>query len=108
MTIRTVIWNELDELQRDELLRRPATDSDAALREDVAGIIADVRYGGDRGVRNLTRRLDGVDIADPRVGDDEVEAATQTLGDAAIDAIDLAIDNVRKFHEAQVVGDVSL
>ena len=108
MSMRTETWDELDEAARHELLRRPAVAGDAAIRDDVAAIIADVRYGGDRGLRNLTLRLDGVDVPDSRVTEDEISAAVAVLGQEAIDAIDLAIANVRRFHEAQVVDDVSV
>ena len=43
----------------------------SARRDDVAASVADVvemvRHGGDEAVRRLTLRLDGVDVAEPRV-----------------------------------------
>jgi histidinol dehydrogenase len=101
-------WNELGEQARDALLARPAVTAGAATRERVAGIVAAVREDGDRAVRELTRRFDGVEVADPRVGDGEYEAALAALDPAALAAIDTAIDNVRRFHERQLPAPLSV
>jgi histidinol dehydrogenase len=101
MTISTYNWSELDKRERRALLERPAVTGDAAIRETTAELIRQVRERGDSAIRELTRRLDGADLEDFRVSDDEIEAATKALSPHQIDAIDLAIGNVRRFHEPQ-------
>lgn len=102
MTPEITNWASLDDAAREALLLRPAIGSDKAIREQVARIIADVKTAGDAAVASLTARLDKVEIADARVTAEEIAAATSELSASALAAIDLAIDNVRKFHELQL------
>jgi histidinol dehydrogenase len=106
MPVQRANWNTLDDAAQSLFLRRPAVDDDAAIREAVLEIVADVKNGGDEALRALTARLDGVELADPRVSREEMEAASASLSQQAIDAIDIAIANVRRFHEAQRPSDV--
>lgn len=101
MTIGIYDWQQLDEAARDTLLARPAVESDAGIRADVTAIIDSVRRSGDTALGELTERLDRVRLADFRVSAAEIESATATVSAAAVEAIDLAIANVRRFHERQ-------
>jgi histidinol dehydrogenase len=102
MTMSFVNWSVLDEAARTALLTRPAVVSDAETRAGVADIIAEVRDRGDAAIRELTRRLDDADLEDFRVAEAEISAAEAALDDESTAAIDLAITNVRRFHEQQV------
>ncbi len=95
-------WSELDEDDRRELLRRPSLSQDPDITAAAADIIAEVRSNGDEALRRLALRYDGAKLADIRVDTREREAAERSLTAAQRDAIDLAIGNVRRFHEAQV------
>lgn len=101
MTIEPKDWSELSESERGALLQRPGTSRDSAVRDAVSAIIADVRARGDAALKNLTKKFDGADLSDFRVLPDEIERAGFELSKPQLDAIDLAIDNVSKFHEAQ-------
>jgi len=101
-------WKTLDADARHRLLRRPAMAGEAALRTSVIDIVTAVRDSGDVKVRELTRSLDRVDVSDARVNAAEIDAAMQALGPEALDAIDLAITNVRRFHEQQLPRDISI
>jgi histidinol dehydrogenase len=94
-------WNRLSAAEQATLLQRPTAADDARIRSATAELIAEVRAGGDEALRCLTQRFDGAELDDFRVGADETEAAESALTAAQIDAIDLAIANVRRFHEAQ-------
>jgi histidinol dehydrogenase len=108
MPVQRADWNTLDDASQRSFLRRPAVDDDAAIREAVLGIVADVRNGGDDALRTLTARLDGVELADLRVSREEIDAASASLSPEAIEAIDVAIANVRCFHEAQRSPDIAV
>jgi histidinol dehydrogenase len=108
MTIATRNWNELDEQRRRALLRRPAVADDGRVRETVAAIIAAVRKDGDRALLRLTRQYDGAELESLRVSEQEVAEAVASLPTAAIDAIDVAIANVRRFHAAQVPEPITM
>ncbi|MBU2677445.1 MAG: histidinol dehydrogenase [Gammaproteobacteria bacterium] len=101
MTLQPTSWSELDETRRSALLRRPAVVQDASVRADTAAIIAAVRERGDAALRELTQQYDGAVIDEFRVSNEEIAAATTQLTEEQLDAIDLAITNVRCFHEPQ-------
>lgn len=94
-------WAELSDAARDVLLERPAVSQDGKIREATATIIAAVRARGDAALTEMTLKYDGAELADFRVSADEIEAAGLALSDPQRNAIDLAISNVRRFHEAQ-------
>jgi len=94
-------WTSLDPAARRALLRRPAQEDRAELERTVSAVIADVRAGGDAAVRRYTARFDGVELADLAVAPADFDAAEAALSPTQIAAIDRAIANVRRFHEAQ-------
>ncbi len=106
MPLQRARWNSLDAAGRQSLLRRPAVAGDAAIREAVLRIVADVRDRGDDALRDLTAQLDRAVLGDLRVSREEMDAAVGMLPSPAVEAIDLAIGNVRSFHEAQRAPDV--
>ena len=99
-------WNSLDDATRGAFLRRPAVEDDVAIREAVLAIVADVKDRGDEALRALTARLDGVDLGELRVSGTEMDEAIEALSPQAVEAIDVAISNVRSFHAAQLRSDV--
>ena len=101
MTIKTCEWNSLDPRQRRSVLRRPAVADDGRVRDGTSAIISEVRSDGDRALLRLTARYDGAEMDTLKVTEQEIAAAASQLPQAAVDAIDLAIANVRRFHEAQ-------
>jgi histidinol dehydrogenase len=108
MAITVAAWNDLDADARRQLLQRPAMADATEVRASVNDILGAVRASGDAKIRELTLSLDQADIDDARVGPAEIEAATQILDPEAIDAIDQAITNVRRFHEQQLPQDISI
>lgn len=108
MNRRIYDWSGLNEAERDSLLQRPAVAQDDAIRAGVTKIIAEVRRDGDAALRRLTRQYDGADLGDLRVTPGELDAAARQLTDDQVAAIDLAIDNVRSFHAAQIPPALSI
>jgi histidinol dehydrogenase len=94
-------WTLLSAAARAALLKRPAQRDPAELERAVAAIIAEVRARGDAALADYTRRFDGVVPAALAVDAAEFAAAEAALPPAAHAAIDRAIGNVRRFHEAQ-------
>ncbi len=101
-------WSDLQAAETDEILARPAVNSDSRIRSDVTAIVAAVRAGGDDAIRKLTRRFDGADLETVRVTEEEFSAASAQFGHTVLQAIDLAIANVRRFHEQQLPQDISI
>ena len=108
MTIRIVNWASMSDAEQDTCLARPAVDGDARLRTAVSIIVDSVRQDGDDAVRDLTRKLDGVELAEFRVAPDQFDDAERALSADQLAAIDVAIRNVRCFHEAQLPAPVAV
>ena len=106
MSIRIVDWPSLSSRERVACLQRPALQSDERLRRSVRGIVDDVRNNGDAALRKLTRELDDAEIAEFRVSDVDFDDAEQRLSTAQLEAIGLAIDNVRAFHAPQLTAPI--
>ena len=102
MSMHIQNWSELDNDAQQALLRRPAVADDARIREGAREIVSRVRAEGDAALADLTRQYDGAEVTTLKVGADEFAAAGEMLTAAQQDAIDVAIDNVRRFHEAQM------
>ena len=108
MSVQTCNWPALDDARREALLRRPAVNDDSRIREGTAKIISRVREGGDAALRQLTARYDGAELESLRVSEQEIADASLLLPGSAVDAIDVAIANVKGFHEAQLPGPIKV
>ncbi|MEO6951562.1 MAG: histidinol dehydrogenase, partial [Polyangia bacterium] len=94
-------WSTLDEKQRDALLARPVAGDRAELGETVARIVSEVRAGGDSALLALTARFDKVMLDELRVTQAELDEAELAITPVQRAALERAIANVRRFHEAQ-------
>ena len=101
-------WMKSTELERVTLLRRPNLSQDEKIRVAAKRIVASVRENGDAALRELTQEYDGASLSELRVTSGEIAAAKQVLNATQLDAIDAAIANVRRFHEAQMPATISV
>ena len=69
-------------------------------RQVVELILEQVREHGDTAVRDLTRKLEGFDLADIEVPPSAISGAYDTVADELVEALSLAAHRVRQFHEA--------
>jgi histidinol dehydrogenase len=102
MAIAILNWSLLSAEERRHALRRPVQQGAAAIQERAREIISDVRARGDAALLELTRRFDGVALSAIEVSTAEFAAAETALDAEQRQAIDRAIANVRRFHEAQL------
>lgn len=100
------IWNELQAAEQERLLQRPAVADDGRIRADANRIVDEIRSGGDAALRRLTQQYDGADLSELRVNESELANAENALNTEQLAAIDLAIENVRRFHSAQVQAPI--
>ncbi len=82
------------------LLKRPAADV-SQLEEKVLSILRDVRERGDVAVCEYTKKFDGAEISSLIVTEEEFSEAENALDDKLKLAIQLAKNNIEKFHAAQ-------
>jgi len=102
VTLPILNWSSLSTDERRKALRRPVQQDTAALQERVREIVREVRERGDAALLEFTRRFDGVALQSIEVSASEFAAAETALNAEQRQAIDRAIANVRRFHEAQV------
>ncbi len=101
MNFEILNWQELSADQRHAVLKRPALPANESLTADVQKIIDRVRQDGDRALKELTLRHDGARLEMLAVTATEFKEAEQQLSSVSIAAIDRAIENVTRFHDAQ-------
>ncbi len=81
-----------------------SADTDAAIEQRVAGILADVQQRGDAAVLEYTARFDGLTAASMHaleLTQAELKAAFDTIPAAQREALQAAARRVRSYHEAQ-------
>ena len=81
-----------------------SADTDAAIEQRVADILADVRARGDLAVLDYTNRFDGLNVGAMReleLQQDELKAAFDGLPAVQRQALEQAAARVRRYHEAQ-------
>jgi histidinol dehydrogenase len=83
-----------------QLLQRPAFDT-SVLEEKVSAILQDVKANGDAAVKKYAIQFDGVQLDELKVSEKEIEEAGTLVDDDLKAAIQIAKDNITKFHEAQ-------
>ena len=101
-------WQELSADQRNAVLKRPALPANESLTVGVQEIIDQVRQDGDRALKELTWRHEGARLEMFAVTATEVKEAEQQLSSASIAAIDRAIRNVSRFHDAQKPASIDI
>jgi histidinol dehydrogenase len=82
-----------------------SAETDGAIEERVAGILADVQARGDAAVLEYTRRFDGLQagaVAELEIPQAELQAALQAITPAQRDALNAAARRVRSYHERQL------
>jgi histidinol dehydrogenase len=101
MKLPLLRWSSLSPDERREALRRPAQAGADALHEKVRAIIADVRARGDAALREYAEKFDGATLRSLEAQPAEFEQASAALSVKQVASLQRAIDNVRRFHEAQ-------
>ena len=73
--------------------------------ETVARIVREVREGGDDAVRRVALSIEGSAPAALEVPPDAIESAAAALDSRVADALTLAADRIRRYHEAAMPRD---
>ena len=98
---------QFDQLSPEQILNRDIraeADVDAAVDE----ILHAVRARGDDALRAYTRRFDGAEISDLEVSRAELDTAREAVGPDFLTTLEMAAENIRRFHERQVHQDFVL
>ena len=108
MSLQILDWSALDAPGRRAALARPSAEDSGEVLAAVRAIVARVREQGDAALREYSLRFDGHAPGTLRVGAAEIDAAMGRVDPKGIAALERAVANVRRFHEAQVLAPLSL
>lgn len=89
------------------ILQRP-TKTAAQLDEVIATVFEEVQTNGDTALKAFTAKFDGVDLDDLKVSTTEIEEAKSLVSEDLKHAIQIAKQNIEKFHEAQKETSVKI
>ena len=106
--MKIIDWQSSSSSARRAALERPTAARRADVAAQAAAVIAAVRAEGDAAVRRFTRQFGGPELADLRATPAEFGAARAALAPRQIAAIERAIANVSRFHEAQITSPLAV
>jgi len=93
-------YNKPDKNQWDELTHRPIINQEQ-LNESVNCIINDVKQNGDNALIKYASMFDSVELSNLIVSELEISKAKEQVSQELKDAIQIAHNNIYKFHKAQ-------
>ncbi|XAK36203.1 histidinol dehydrogenase [Campylobacter coli] len=106
--MQIINFNELDEKQKQEVLKRPAIAAKDEISQIVSSIIKEVREKGDEALIEQASKFDKAQISSIKVSEEELENASSRLDKDLKEAILIAYENIKKFHEAQIPKEVAI
>jgi histidinol dehydrogenase len=83
-----------------QLLQRPIFDT-SVLQEKVSAILQDVKLNGDAAVKKYASQFDEVQLDELKITEKEIEEAITLVDEDLKAAIEIAKNNIIKFHNAQ-------
>ncbi|MDP5206038.1 histidinol dehydrogenase, partial [Alishewanella sp. SMS9] len=101
-------WSQLDQAGQQAALARPALPDSASLAPKVREIIAAVRAEGDAALRRFSQQFDQLTDNPLALSATLQQQLLSQLQPERKAAIELAYDNIRKFHAAQLPRDIEV
>lgn len=102
------VWSELDARARQAALKRPANRADPEIAAVVQHIFADVESEGAEAVRRWSVAIDKTEPRELLLSARIIDEARAKLAGDDLAALDLAVANVRAFHEATKPADAEV
>lgn len=101
-------WSNLDNKAQQALLLRPKLKNATELPAEVASIIKAVRNTGDKALRFYSQKFDGIDQNELVLSQAVQLELLSKLSAERKSAIELAYQNIRTFHAAQLPQNIKL
>jgi histidinol dehydrogenase len=105
MNIRQLVTTSADFEAEFQRLLHWSAETDLAIEDAVAHIVADVRARGDAAVLEHTQRLDGItaaSVAELEIPQADLHAALHAIPQAQRQALEAAAQRVRTYHQRQL------
>jgi len=106
--MQTLDWQSATPDAKRAALARPAADTRDEVFAQASEVIAAVRAEGDAAIRRFTQRFGGPSLNDLRVSPQDFREERAALKPEQIAAIERAVANVSRFHEAQQSSPLSV
>ena len=97
-------YNNPNKEQWEQLIKRPII-KEEQLTKAVDSIINDVKQNGDNALLKFARMFDGVELQSLEVSSKEIEQAVSQTPQKLKNAIDVAYNNIKTFHKAQLIKE---
>jgi histidinol dehydrogenase len=101
MGLKYEFWNQVSAEKKEKVFSRSEIDIEA-IRPQVSTIIQKVKEQGDQALLHYAQELDKVELSSLAVSPEEWQAGIDALEQKVKDALDYAMENVRRFHSLQV------
>lgn len=101
-------WQQCSDAQRAALLTRPAITASDSISQAVADILSQVKQNGDQALIALSNKFDKVQIQQIKLTQDAIKASTARVKPELKQAMQLAVSNIEKFHQAQVKSAITV
>ena len=86
------------------MVSRPTIDKEQ-LDQIVNTILKNVKEDGDNALRAYTQKFDNVDLAEFLVSEAEIQKAKKLVSKELMQAINIAKQNIEKFHKSQFIDE---
>ena len=103
-----ITWSSLSASEKKQALARPAMANSQQLKQTVGEIITRVEQEGDVAVLDYTRKFDCPDLTSLVLSQTDIDALAAKVTPEVANAIDIAFNNIKTFHEAQKPSDIAL
>lgn len=100
MLNRLKLYKNPDKELQDQLIQRPVMNS-VQLGKIIDDVFENVRQNGDNALRSYTLQFDKADIHHLQVSEEDIYKASSQIPDLLKDSIEIAYQNIRRFHESQ-------
>ena len=101
-------WQQCSEQEQTALLTRPAMTASDSISQSVADILDQVKQYGDEALKALSNKFDKVQINQIKLSNSEIKMAIDRVNPDLKQAMQLAVSNIKKFHQAQVKQTVTV
>jgi histidinol dehydrogenase len=105
--LKTHKYKDLSEAQILSLISRN-TDETNTIEDRVLSIISEVKLKGDKALFSFAEKFDGIKLNQIYLNKEEITAIAQTIGQTQKEAINVAYQNIKKFHESQLTTEAKV
>ena len=99
--MQTFVWNNLNTVEKQQALTRPAISASNEIKSAVENIVKFVQQEGDKALFELTEKFDKIKLDSLIVTPQQIAEATARIPEPLKKAIQNAKRNITAFHEAQ-------